>query len=813
MGGYVKKGGLPPHLSWPAGRLGFVRACVLFVVMLITASVGLPAGIAGAQTTTWSVLAAPNHLSRSGLFEGIACPSIGMCISVGETPQTTSRFLTLAEQWNGTDWKVQSTANPAKISAQLNGIDCVSTTSCAAVGFSQNLPSGGGGGGGIAQQGVLEPGHFGRLPNGQAPSRQVPLTLVPNAGASGSAIPLKFTLAEIWNGRSWTMQATPNPQAAYSQLNGISCVTSTNCIAVGSSTTNLGATTTLAEAWNGTTWSIVATPNPAGATSSQLNGVACASSQTCIAVGSSTGASGSVTLAETWNGTTWAVVTTPNPAGASSSQLNGLACHAAASCMAVGSSTDASGTTTTLGETWDGITWAIDTTANKTGSSYSELLAISCTSATSCIATGDALHSTSDVVPLVEAFNSPSWTLESVDVSAGAVDTYLAAVSCPEATACTAVGDSSETLLSEFWNGTRWKHVLTSPLAQTSNTLAAVSCPTATACTEVGTYLESPSDSQALIDSWNGSAWTMTASTVINSNLAGVSCTSPGVCMAVGDRIRGSGTIVAFAESGNGAGWNELNIPNPTGATDTELSSVACSSASSCTAVGFSDKAGTTVALAEAWDGSVWTIETVANPSRATNTRLSGISCRTSNSCMAVGFSSSGAGTDVPLAESWDGISWTIDSVPSPSDSNFAELSGISCSAATRCMAVGSYFSTTSDTTVPLVETWNGTSWTPHAAVDLAGSPDTQLVGVSCTAASACTAAGSYTDALGYLAPLVETWDGTAWTIQTVPIPQGDLYSEFTGVACPGASACMASGFYHFGNINTPQVLVDGTGL
>jgi hypothetical protein len=624
-----------------------------------------------------------------------------------------------------------------------------------------------------------------------------------------------FTLAELWNGHSWSMQTTPNPpKGAYSQLNGISCVTSTDCVAVGSSTTNLGTTTTLAEAWNGTTWTIVATPNPAGATSSQLNGVACASSQTCIAVGSSTGASETVTLAETWNGTTWADVTTPNPDGASSSQLNGLACQAVASCMAVGSSTDASGTTTTLGETWNGVTWAIDTTANKTESSDNELLAISCTSATSCTATGDALHGTSDVVPLIEAFNSPNWTLQSVDPSAGAVDTYLAAVSCPAATACTAVGDSSETLLSEFWNGTRWKPVLTSPLAQTSNTLAAVSCPRATACTEVGTYLESPSDSQALIDSWNGSVWTMTASTIMNSNLAGVSCTSPGVCMAVGDRIESSGTTVTFAELSNGGAWKELTTPNPTGATDTELSGVACSSANSCTAVGFSDgAAGTTVALAEVWNGSTWTKKAVPDPSGATNTRLSGISCVTSNSCLAVGYSSSGAGKDVPLAESWDGTGWTIDSVPGPSDSTYAQLSAVSCSAGTSCVAVGSYFSTTSNRTVPLVETWNGTGWTPHAAVAPAGSPDTQLAGVSCTSASACTAAGSSTGALGYLTPLVETWDGTAWTVRTVPLPQGDLYSEFTGVACPGASACMTSGFYHFGNINTPQVLVEGTGL
>src|ERR1700677_2944311 len=73
----------------------------------------------------------------------------------------------------------------------------------------------------------------------------------------------------------------------------------------------------------GPTWSIQPTPDPAGGV--VLSGVSCISTQACIAVGHYTktrsGSSKSVyvTLAERWNGTTWSIQTTPDPAKAGAS--------------------------------------------------------------------------------------------------------------------------------------------------------------------------------------------------------------------------------------------------------------------------------------------------------------------------------------------------------------------------------------------------------------------------------------------------------------------------------------------------------------
>lgn len=46
-----------------------------------------------------------------------------------------------------------------------------------------------------------------------------------------------------------------------------------------------GRRTTLANGWNGIGWSLESTPNPVGALSSILQGVSCASSTECVAVG------------------------------------------------------------------------------------------------------------------------------------------------------------------------------------------------------------------------------------------------------------------------------------------------------------------------------------------------------------------------------------------------------------------------------------------------------------------------------------------------------------------------------------------------
>src|SRR5579864_945137 len=110
-------------------------------------------------------------------------------------------------------------------------------------------------------------------------------------------------------------------------------------------------------------WQIQPSANGTGAKASRLVAVSCTSAPACTAVGNYINSTGiQVTLAERSNGANWSVQTTPPVVGAKSSELSGVACTSATSCTAVGSYTNGTGTRLTLAEHWNGTSWAIQTT-------------------------------------------------------------------------------------------------------------------------------------------------------------------------------------------------------------------------------------------------------------------------------------------------------------------------------------------------------------------------------------------------------------------------------------------------------------------
>src|SRR5499433_1478147 len=209
------------------------------------------------------------------------------------------------------------------------------------------------------------------------------------------------TLAEHWDGRRWAIQATPSPRGArLSVLLSVACSSPSACTAVGQAVSNQGASAPLAERWNGTRWRIQATPIPP-AGGGFLNSVACASVSACTAVGSSN----SGTLAEHWNGTRWRVQATPNPSGAQFSFLSAVSCASSSACSAVGGYGNSSGTMVTLAERWDGTRWRIQARTNPSRAQFSFLNAVSCTSASACTAAGGYGNSTGEIVSLAERWD------------------------------------------------------------------------------------------------------------------------------------------------------------------------------------------------------------------------------------------------------------------------------------------------------------------------------------------------------------------------------------------------------------------------
>ena len=266
-------------------------------------------------------------------------------------------------------------------------------------------------------------------------------------------------------------------------------------------------------------------------------------------------------------------------------------------------------------------------------------------------------------------------------------------------------------------------------------------------------------------------------------SLAAVSCTSPTRCVAVGSRINRAGARVTLAEAWNGTSWSVQQTPNPPGARETKLAGVSCNSATSCIAVGDSFTPGHDVPLAEAWNGTSWSVQQVPNPPGGGG--FQGVSCVSAGICLAVG---SGGNA---FAGEWNGTAWSVQQVPSPPEAFQNLLASVSCASASACIAVGRYLNGTSIEPT-LAEEWNGTSWSVKKTPSLKAGGS--LNGVSCTSASACTAVGF--DGNGE--SLAERWNGTAWSIQATPNVNGQP-TGLRGVSCTSATLCTATGRSQFG--------------
>jgi hypothetical protein len=254
------------------------------------------------------------------------------------------------------------------------------------------------------------------------------------------------TLAERWNGRSWTVQATPDPAGAgYSQLNGVSCPSATDCTAVGYYYNESSVFFPLAEQWNGRSWAIRATPKPAGSTDPELEGVSCASARACAAVGSYTDrSSADRTLAERWNGRSWTIRATTNP-GPENDWLKAVSCASADACTAGGDQELGTGQLVTLAERWNGTSWTTQPTPNPPTPGTSVFSGLSCVSASACTAVGWYAKSNPEPTgPFAEAWKDASWTVQTTPSPAGTDWSPLNAISCTAPGTCVAVGEEQD---------------------------------------------------------------------------------------------------------------------------------------------------------------------------------------------------------------------------------------------------------------------------------------------------------------------------------------------------------------------------------
>ncbi len=402
-------------------------------------------------------------------------------------------------------------------------------------------------------------------------------------------------------------------------------------------------------------------------------------------------------------GTAWALEATPRKLD-TSTMAAAVSCGSSTSCVAVGGLNSISGPEFPFAESWDGATWSPGPSAVWEGQLGPENLAtsaaytsVSCTSATYCEAVGWSSY------PL-PAGSEPSSTIAA------------------------------------SWNGSEWtaqQPLNVAPLGDGENDLTSVSCVSSTYCTAVGWSIGAGSPLATMVQVWNGTDWALeTTPTVKQSSFEGISCVSALECLAVGT-AKGQ----PLAESWDGSSWTVQPTPHPRGATSSSLSSISCPGEGSCSAVGSYSSASGTFSFALGWNDSTWVLQPIPEPAGANSSALSSVTCSVAGSCMAVGEYGA-SNTSFSLSEELDGSVWSIEPTSVPSGVVSSSFAGVGCASGSLCQAVGADTNADGSSNV-IAEMWNGQNWAPEN-IHAGGFRAEDLTGVSCTSATACQSVGEF---------------------------------------------------------------------
>ena len=311
----------------------------------------------------------------------------------------------------------------------------------------------------------------------------------------------------------------------------------------------------------------------------------------------------------------------------------------------------------------------------------------------------------------------------------------------------------------------------------------------------VGVTRTDPADESQVVpaaEHWDGYGWSRAPLPSVASGggeLTSVADRGPTDAWAVGSEQPTGSTWpkMPVALHWDGQSWSRLVLPVTNGA----LTDVLAQGQNDVWAVGYdwdfgslAEPFGTTTSIALHWDGSAWQ----ALPT-LTNVTLSGVAPDGAGGLWLVGYRDDPQqGIGQAVIYQWTGGSLVQVATPAESGTS-SYLDGVTLAPDGQAWAVGSQ-TPTNDTSVALIEHWNGTSWqqVPAPAPPTGSAEFDQLKGVAARSSADVWAVGS-SAAQGRFGShtLVEHWDGASWARLSTPEP-GDQpattpYSDLTGVA------------------------------
>jgi hypothetical protein len=623
--------------------------------------------------------------------------------------------------------------------------------------------------------------------------------------------------SEHWNGTTWSVVAAPLPAGGVNGLIwSISVNTSSDVWAVGyySDGTN---TFELIERWNGIQWNTVAGSNPS-ATDNELYGVAVVSTNNVWAAGFYKAAGLDKTFVDHWNGATWTHVASPNHGTGDNSlaDISVVPGSSGSDIWAVGNySMTPGGTQQTLTLHYDGTNWSYVVSLDQ-GAGNNGLIGVHAISANDVWAVGTYSSGTA-AHTLAEHWSSSAWSIVTT-VDPGPTTNQLIRVFATASNDVWAAGYSTTgtipSSLVEHWNGTAWSVSTNAPVGY-ANLLVGITGSSSSDLWTVGAYdpTSSTNIAETVIEHYNGTSWSPVYAPNAPTNyniLYSVSALSATDIWAAGfsqGYIGSTQTNQAVIEHWNGTNWSLFQSPHPTAHGD-DLISVKAISTNDVWAVGSYRNATNDQTLIEHWNGTDWSQITSPNPGGgAHDNDLLGVDAASANDAWAAGYYVNGT-ADQTLILHWNGSAWVQFASPNPgiNSDQLQDVAVVPGSGGNDAWVTGFYKNIPADKYSTLFEHWNGTTWSVVSSPNV-GGVDNEPVRIFALSANDVWAVGYTVDSSSLDRNLVLHWNGTSWSIS--PIVQQGPYGNVLlgGTALAPNDVYVVGQYLNAGSL--PQSLIE----
>jgi hypothetical protein len=676
---------------------------------------------------------------EGGSLDAVTCPSPTVCVAVGgdENGQPLALFGN-PSSWHAAQASELTLGAAFGNGGQLSAVTCTTTSDCVAVGSDGN---------GYPLVIAGNPATW-----SAADAKELTLSFTTSGALSAIACPSPTSCSAVGSIRDGAepLLVHGNPStwgpaqaneldlgSAFSgggQLASIVCTSTTSCVAAGNdgvASRNSGELEPLMLEGNPATWGLaqarqVNLQHWAGLDGNVLTSIQCTTRTSCVAAGSD---GDQQPLVLRGNPASWGAaqvnVLGLNSNFGSTGDLTGIACANATTCDSVGyDGRDEPIVLHGHPASWHSAQVSAVALTGVPFGVESQVAALDCTASTACVAVDNVPSMNGASTATIDAGVGTWRTATARWISYGKAesgDGTYSAIACTASRRCVAVGSdgNNEPLVLQgdphLWAPAQARELTLKPALE-SGQLNGIDCRSATFCVGVGM----DGNRQPLVLVGNPSTWRAASATEVTLGskfggggaLSAVTCTSETSCIAVGVDTGNEPLVLR----GDPAVWNAARasvISLGAGLGNMgSLPSVACTSASSCAAVG-SDGNGVPLAL-------------VGNPAnwKAANAFALSIGAPTGNS---VGGYAAG-------------------------DVTGGALSNIECISASNCVAVGA-----DGTGAPIYETGSPASWATTPALRPTATPTVSaaingFTGLSCTGGT-CYVTGD-TDTGPFLSPL-----------------------------------------------------------